>query len=38
MMVRLALSETVVSPREGQPLALRLQQTVDKILNARKAR
>ncbi len=38
MMVRLALSETVVPPREGQPLALRLQQTVDKILSARKRR
>ncbi|CAN5256689.1 hypothetical protein BH10PSE3_BH10PSE3_03100 [soil metagenome] len=36
MMVRLALSETVVFPREGQPLALRLQQTVDKILGALK--
>jgi AcrR family transcriptional regulator len=36
MMVRLALSETVVFPREGPPLALRLQQTVDKILGALK--
>ena len=36
MMVRLALSETVVFPREGAPLALRLQRTVDKILGALK--
>ncbi|NBW10205.1 MAG: TetR/AcrR family transcriptional regulator [Caulobacteraceae bacterium] len=32
MMVRLALSETVVPPREGTPLALRLQSTIDGVL------
>jgi AcrR family transcriptional regulator len=32
MMVRLALSETVVPPRAGEHLALRLQNTVDVIL------
>jgi AcrR family transcriptional regulator len=32
MMVRLALSETVVPRREGKPLALRLQGTVDNLL------
>lgn len=36
MMVRLALSETVVSPRPGKPLALRLQSTIDVILGALK--
>ncbi len=36
MMVRLALSETVVFPREGKPLALRLQATIDTILDALK--
>ena len=36
MMVRLALSETVVFPREGKPLALRLQGTIDTILGALK--
>lgn len=36
MMVRLALSETVVPPRAGPPLALRLQGTVDAILRALK--
>jgi len=34
MMVRLALSETVVPPADGKPLALRLQSTIDVILNA----
>jgi len=32
MMVRLALSETVVPPSDGKPLALRLQSTIDVIL------
>lgn len=36
MMVRLALSETVVPPRAGTPLALRLQGAVDAILKALK--
>jgi AcrR family transcriptional regulator len=36
MMVRLALSETVVPPAEGTPLALRLQSTIDVILDALK--
>ena len=36
MMVRLALSETIVSARDGKPLALRLQSTIDVILKALK--
>lgn len=36
MMVRLALSETVVPPSEGKPLALRLQSTIDVILRSLK--
>jgi AcrR family transcriptional regulator len=36
MMVRLALSETVVPPSDGEPLALRLQSTVDVILKTLK--
>ncbi|MBJ7483297.1 TetR/AcrR family transcriptional regulator [Brevundimonas sp.] len=36
MMVRLALSETVVPPAEGKPLALRLQTTIDLILRTLK--
>jgi len=36
MMVRLALSETVVQPAAGKPLALRLQATIDGVLGALK--
>jgi len=36
MMVRLALSETVVLPTEGKHLALRLQATIDSVLRALK--
>lgn len=36
MMVRLALSETIVSARDGKPLALRLQATIDAVLRALK--
>ena len=36
MMVRLALSETVVPPSDGKPLALRLQSTIDVILKTLK--
>ena len=36
MMVRLALSETVVPPSYGKPLALRLQSTIDVILKTLK--
>ncbi|MNS94537.1 hypothetical protein D3C86_1625940 [compost metagenome] len=36
MMVRLALSETIVSARDGKPLALRLQATIDAVLRAMK--
>ncbi|CAN5182537.1 hypothetical protein BH10PSE1_BH10PSE1_03710 [soil metagenome] len=36
MMVRLALSETVVPPADGKPLALRLQSTIDVILKTLK--
>jgi hypothetical protein len=36
MMVRLALSETVVLPTGGKHLALRLQATIDGVLRALK--